>query len=81
MNDTTKFFNEIDRLIYKGGHNVRIYAQRAMDLVTASFAKNDKTGEFERRENADAAKVEIVNKLVKMGAIEAIYGRGRTYLH
>ncbi len=76
-----KFFDELDSIQRKASGNARsgIFAKRAMDKITTGYKKDWTTKQWTPRENAEA--VAVADKLIEMGSVEAVYGRGRSLLH
>ena len=74
--DATSFIKKLDEI--RSGANTRIFAQRARQIVVNAYA--DRNGVMVIRDHATAEQVAIANKLIAMGWIEAVNGRGRSLL-
>jgi hypothetical protein len=77
-NKISNFLTEIDKIQQRASGNARsaIFCRRAHDAIVNVYFKNTRD-EYEVRIGKSS---EIADKLITMGATEAIYGRGRTLL-
>lgn len=79
------FLDEVDKIERSASGNSRngIFARRAHQAVANAYeaefdSKYKRTGRYKPRSGVDTT---TADKLVAMGATEAVYGRGRQLLH
>jgi len=83
-----KVLDELDQIMRRSTGNARsgIFALRARQLIINGYEIKD--GQYQPRKFSTsitaeqlAVRIEQANRLLEMGATEAVYGKGRALLH